>query len=316
MQVVSERLLEIWRSQRSPIRRSSQSAGACVGGSSAVRCERHVGDNDRASVIVRGNVSSGQGSESGGGSSARSPASLAQQNPQSGRDRKKGRFASPGCQTWLSSISQSGKSIGGQGQNRTVDTRIFSPLLYRLSYLPTPKFLQNFADFFGERFPEIRPNSNWCQFRYHLSIRSPRSAIHPARGARTVRTCGRNDAPIDSTVYSGPPPQNEPRSERVPEVVPPEIRYSRSLERRLKDAVVEVVFIEREYKFRGCRISDSRGDGIQGTNRPLPDFDWDSIEHVNATARFVGVRCESKDDSSAVVPGDRVHQPPFFFRCQ
>ena len=24
---------------------------------------------------------------------------------------------------------------GGQGQNRTVDTRIFSPLLYRLSYL-------------------------------------------------------------------------------------------------------------------------------------------------------------------------------------
>ena len=26
-------------------------------------------------------------------------------------------------------------NIGGQGQNRTVDTRIFSPLLYRLSYL-------------------------------------------------------------------------------------------------------------------------------------------------------------------------------------
>ena len=24
---------------------------------------------------------------------------------------------------------------GGQGQNRTADTRIFSPLLYRLSYL-------------------------------------------------------------------------------------------------------------------------------------------------------------------------------------
>ena len=28
-----------------------------------------------------------------------------------------------------------GLEIGGQGQNRTVDTRIFSPLLYRLSYL-------------------------------------------------------------------------------------------------------------------------------------------------------------------------------------
>ena len=26
--------------------------------------------------------------------------------------------------------------IGGQGRNRTVDTRIFSPVLYRLSYLP------------------------------------------------------------------------------------------------------------------------------------------------------------------------------------
>jgi hypothetical protein len=25
--------------------------------------------------------------------------------------------------------------VGGQGQNRTADTRIFSPLLYRLSYL-------------------------------------------------------------------------------------------------------------------------------------------------------------------------------------
>jgi hypothetical protein len=25
--------------------------------------------------------------------------------------------------------------LGGQGRNRTVDTRIFSPLLYQLSYL-------------------------------------------------------------------------------------------------------------------------------------------------------------------------------------
>ena len=29
------------------------------------------------------------------------------------------------------------RAIGGQGVNRTLDTRIFSPLLYRLSYLPT-----------------------------------------------------------------------------------------------------------------------------------------------------------------------------------
>ena len=31
--------------------------------------------------------------------------------------------------------SESHMKFGGQGQNRTVDTRIFSPLLYQLSYL-------------------------------------------------------------------------------------------------------------------------------------------------------------------------------------
>ena len=30
---------------------------------------------------------------------------------------------------------QRGDVNGGQGRNRTIDTRIFSPLLYRLSYL-------------------------------------------------------------------------------------------------------------------------------------------------------------------------------------
>jgi hypothetical protein len=30
------------------------------------------------------------------------------------------------------------ESYGGQGRNRTADTRIFSPLLYQLSYLATP----------------------------------------------------------------------------------------------------------------------------------------------------------------------------------
>ena len=33
------------------------------------------------------------------------------------------------------SIAASLYFIGGQGQNRTADTRIFNPLLYRLSYL-------------------------------------------------------------------------------------------------------------------------------------------------------------------------------------
>jgi hypothetical protein len=31
-----------------------------------------------------------------------------------------------------------GLKDGGQGQNRTADTGIFSPVLYRLSYLPIP----------------------------------------------------------------------------------------------------------------------------------------------------------------------------------
>jgi hypothetical protein len=49
-----------------------------------------------------------------------------------------------GCQSWLSgkSCRKPNKQnfldfTGGQGVNRTLDTRIFSPLLYRLSYLPT-----------------------------------------------------------------------------------------------------------------------------------------------------------------------------------
>ena len=32
-------------------------------------------------------------------------------------------------------LSQLFDSVGGQGRNRTADTRIFSPLLYQLSYL-------------------------------------------------------------------------------------------------------------------------------------------------------------------------------------
>jgi hypothetical protein len=31
--------------------------------------------------------------------------------------------------------TEGGRESGGQGQNRTADTRIFNPLLYRLSYL-------------------------------------------------------------------------------------------------------------------------------------------------------------------------------------
>jgi hypothetical protein len=48
---------------------------------------------------------------------------------------------------------------GGQGVNRTLDTRIFSPLLYRLSYLPTV-----IANRSGERsfVPMIAAPCNGC----------------------------------------------------------------------------------------------------------------------------------------------------------
>src|SRR6266700_8382127 len=35
-------------------------------------------------------------------------------------------------------LNVSGQVFGGQGRNRTTDTRIFSPLLYQLSYLAGP----------------------------------------------------------------------------------------------------------------------------------------------------------------------------------
>ena len=39
--------------------------------------------------------------------------------------------------TWqFYSSARACEESGGQGRNRTVDTRIFSPVLYRLSYLP------------------------------------------------------------------------------------------------------------------------------------------------------------------------------------
>ncbi len=38
-------------------------------------------------------------------------------------------------------INQRGLKNGGQGQNRTDDTRIFSPLLYRLSYLASNQWV-------------------------------------------------------------------------------------------------------------------------------------------------------------------------------
>src|SRR5215469_10721315 len=61
---------------------------------------------------------------------------------------------------------------GGQGVNRTLDTRIFSPLLYRLSYLPTVTAVQSAGDACSERsFVSSRPvacNRRKKRRRFHL----------------------------------------------------------------------------------------------------------------------------------------------------
>ena len=49
-----------------------------------------------------------------------------------------GTDAKPKC-NWLK-IKYLRKRFGGDGRNRTADTRIFSPLLYQLSYI-TPLFI-------------------------------------------------------------------------------------------------------------------------------------------------------------------------------
>ena len=48
---------------------------------------------------------------------------------------KQGKFFSTGCcRIENAPLKQQGMKFGGLGRNRTTDTRIFNPLLYRLSY--------------------------------------------------------------------------------------------------------------------------------------------------------------------------------------
>ena len=44
-------------------------------------------------------------------------------------------LSKPGGKTKTPNRYKGGRDAGGQGQNRTADTRIFNPLLYQLSYL-------------------------------------------------------------------------------------------------------------------------------------------------------------------------------------
>ena len=58
-------------------------------------------------------------------------------------------------------------NVGGQGWNRTTDTRIFSPLLYRLSYLPPARVIVQ-SQRAEEALPALRLTVN--KFRFVQSL--------------------------------------------------------------------------------------------------------------------------------------------------
>src|SRR5205807_1639659 len=57
--------------------------------------------------------------------------------------------ARPTSSGLMTALDAAGKGFGGQGRNRTTDTRIFSPLLYQLSYLAVPETRRNRPRFLG-----------------------------------------------------------------------------------------------------------------------------------------------------------------------
>ena len=70
---------------------------------------------------------------------------------------------------------------GGQGRNRTTDTRIFSPLLYQLSYLAL--VLQSAdADFQSLPTLSLHPEGT-CSLSYRLSSRRATPLPGPVRKA-------------------------------------------------------------------------------------------------------------------------------------
>ena len=72
----------------------------------------------------------------------------------------------------ISAFDFVGKFDGAQGQNRTADTRIFNPLLYRLSYLGPPR-----TGFLGEAYVPVQ-RICW------RSIRPRFEAPFPKRGKK------------------------------------------------------------------------------------------------------------------------------------
>ena len=60
-------------------------------------------------------------------------------------------------------------NYGGLGRNRTTDTRIFNPLLYRLSYRAKPRIIYQRCEGFGwaqaARLPRLKSTPSCLSFR-------------------------------------------------------------------------------------------------------------------------------------------------------
>jgi hypothetical protein len=81
------------------------------------------------------------------------------------------------------SANNGGLGIGAQGRNRTTDTRIFSPLLYQLSYLgPPPADSRTwYSDLrlrcaaarkrvgYSMRIPAVQPSATICRMNWILA---------------------------------------------------------------------------------------------------------------------------------------------------
>ena len=97
---------------------------------------------------------------------------------------------------------------GGLGRNRTTDTRIFSPLLYRLSYQAIARLAVTQAHDYSFKFgPQLAARGRCV--RSVSSVGSPGAPRAPARPQASAPKCG------NTTVNTAPPPGASPIETRA-----------------------------------------------------------------------------------------------------